>query len=166
MSRVLAQAEASFTQGRADPGALTRTGWLTDITSAMVDASALVCQRLEAKLMVLATRSGRTALALSKQSSLTPTLALSDDLSVARAMSLFWGVMPVYCSAICDPRRTLEVAVAWGIKRGLLVPGDRVVFQLGTLAGNPVHNAILVHTVEGTEGSAIDDVEWRGGATE
>ena len=49
------------------------------ITDAIVEAASAVCRRLSAALLVVATHSGRTALALSKQRNASPTLALTDN---------------------------------------------------------------------------------------
>ena len=62
-------------------------------------------RRLGASLVIVSTNSGRTALALSKQRYGPPTLALSGDPRVARAMALYWGVTPV---AVAGDRRRRE----------------------------------------------------------
>ncbi len=147
MSRIVSGAEASLGDGRSDPGSLPRSGWITETTAVMVEAAGLVCRQLRANLMVVATRSGRTALALSKQMHPTPILALTDDARVARAMALFWGVTPVIFADLAKPRAVIDFAIAWARERGLLASGDRVVIQVGTVPGNPVHNAVVVEQV-------------------
>ena len=106
------------------------------------------CRRLGAALLVVVTKSGRTALAASKHRNATPTLALVDDLDTARALNLYWGVTPLVAPNITDTRQALEIVLAWGRARGLVAPGDRVVVVRGTVPGNRVHNAMLVHEVE------------------
>ena len=68
----------------------------------MVEAASLVCRRLGPRLLVVATHSGRTALALSKQRHATPTLALADDAEIARAMALYWGVTPIHAGPLAN----------------------------------------------------------------
>ena len=97
---------------------------------------------------VVVTHSGRTALALSKQRNSTPTLALTDDAEVARAMALYWGVTPLSFSNVGDAEHALAFALDWAHARGLVAPGDRVVLVRGTIPDNPTHNAMLVQEVK------------------
>jgi pyruvate kinase len=118
------------------------------MTEAVVEAASLVSRRLGAALVIVATHSGRTALALSKRRHAAPTLALTDDPAVARAMTLCWGVTPLRADADPgDAERALDSALDWSRARGLLRPGDRVVLLRGTVPGSPVHDAMLVHEV-------------------
>ena len=111
MSRIVGEAECDlFSKLRAGvpctwsisngylgdvPGAnraIARAGVVKPITESVVEAASHISRRLNAALLVVATYSGRTALALSKQRNPAPTLALAHDAETARAMSLFWGV--------------------------------------------------------------------------
>ena len=81
MSRIAAEAEKSCSPTAASPdlGPSGRPGCLSPITEGIVEAASLACRRLDAALLVVATHSGRTAMALSKHRHDTPTLALTDD---------------------------------------------------------------------------------------
>jgi len=82
MSRIVIEAESLlFAQSRASwpiYGAVVagqeegRVGWVEAITESVVEAAGLVCRRLGAALLVVATHSGRTALAISKLRYATP----------------------------------------------------------------------------------------------
>jgi pyruvate kinase len=115
------------------------------ITEAVVEAVRLVTRRLGARLVVVSTHSGRTALALSKQRYGPPTLALAADPSVARAMALYWGVTPVHAA---DPADARSFALDWARARGLIAPGDCVVVVQGTMPRHPSHNAMAVEVGE------------------
>jgi len=131
------------------PGQTWRhAGWVQPITEGVVEAASLVSRRLGAALLVVATHSGRTALALSKQRHAAPTLALADTAETARAMALYWGVTPLHSREINDIDRDLAFALNWARARDLVAPGDRVVLVQGTIPGNPTHNAILIQEVE------------------
>ena len=123
-------------------------GWIQPITEGVVEAASLASRRLGAALLVVATHSGRTALALSKQRHAAPTLALADTAETARAMALYWGVTPLHSREITDIDRDLAFALDWARARDLLAPGDRVVLVRGTIPGNPTHNAMLIQEVE------------------
>ncbi|MEO6811497.1 MAG: pyruvate kinase [Isosphaeraceae bacterium] len=148
MSRIATEAERLLPTARVELAASTRAGWIQPITEGVVEAASLASRRLGAALLVVATHSGRTALALSKHRHPTPTLALAEDVETARALALYWGVTPVHCPSIADGEQTLSFALDWAKVRGLVTTGDRVVFLRGTMPGNPVHNAMLVREVE------------------
>lgn len=118
------------------------------ITASMVEAAALVARRVDAALLVVATYSGRTALAVSKRRNWTPTLALASDLAIARRMALYWGVTPLLQVQGETEREVLSQALAWSRQRDLVRPGDRVVVILGANPGDPTHNALYVHQIE------------------
>ncbi|MDB5352191.1 MAG: pyruvate kinase [Planctomycetota bacterium] len=156
MSRIAAEAEAlltspSFSSSHPDPGpaaALYKLGWITETTEVVVEAAAMCCRRLKANLVVVATHSGKTAIALSKQRYDAPTLALTDGAPLARKMSLLWGVTPILVPELTDGNQSLAFALDWARTRGLISRGDRAVLVRGTIPGNPVHNAVLVQEVE------------------
>ncbi|MDR3639363.1 MAG: pyruvate kinase [Isosphaeraceae bacterium] len=159
MSRIAAEAERLLLSGDV-PSAVRsnkagqapfggRGGWIQPITESVVEAASLVSRRLGAALMIVVTHSGRTALALSKQRSGTPTLALSDNAEIARAMALYWSVTPLHFPAATDSERALNFALDWACERNLVARGDRVVLVSGTMPNSPIHNGMLVREVDG-----------------
>ena len=128
-----------------EPG---RAGWVQPITACVIEAASQVCRRLNAALLVVVTHSGRTVLALSKLRHATPSLALTDDAEIARAMALYWGVSPVHCPAISESDQGFAMALDWARSRELIARGDRVVLVQGTMPNNPSHNAMFVQEVE------------------
>ncbi|HEV3165032.1 MAG TPA: pyruvate kinase [Isosphaeraceae bacterium] len=157
MSRIAAEAEAVLFSSTGTPGCAQapeaaishgRAGWITPITEGVVEAASLVGRRLKAALVIVATQSGRTALALSKQRQAAPIVALSSDAEIVRSMALYWGVSPLHFAEIADIEHALSVTLDWARTRGLIHGGDRVVLVRGTIPGNPAHNAMLVQEVE------------------
>lgn len=142
----------AFETSRSDPrgpsGTISRAGQVLPITEAVVESASRVATKLHAALMVVATHSGRTALALSKQRGATPTLALTDDAEVAQAMALYWGVTPLHIPELFDTGQVLAFADEWCREQDLIRTGDRLVIVRGVMPDNPSHNAILVHEVE------------------
>jgi pyruvate kinase len=129
-------------------GTVARAGQVLPITESVVEAASLVAAKLRAALLVVASHSGRTALALSKQRSATPTLALTDDLEVAQAMALYWGVTPLHVPELYQSGHVAAFADEWCREHDLINTGDRLVVVRGVIPGNPSHNALLVHEVE------------------
>ena len=127
---------------------MARAGQVLPVTDAVVEAASAVCRRLNAALLVVATHSGRTALASSKQRHATPTLALTDDLEAARAMGLYWGVTALHIPELFETGQVLAWADEWCRANDLIDSGDRVVIVRGVIPNNPNHNALLVHEVE------------------
>ncbi len=156
MSRIVSEAETflaeqqpGFSRNPRETGiGWSNEGWITPITEAVVDAASLACRRLNAALLVVATRSGRTALAASKYRNTTPTLALAEDLETARAMALYWGVNPLVAPGIADVEQDLAVALDWAKTHHVVKPGDRVVLVRGSIPGNPTHNALVVREAD------------------
>ncbi len=152
MSRIASEAEvvlSSETHGRHDPGpSVLKSGWITETTEVVVEAAAMACRRLKARLVVVASHSGKTAIALSKHRYNAPTLAMTDVEGLARKMCLLWGVTPILVPELTDGAQSLGLALEWARARGLVAKGDRVVLVRGTVPGNPVHNAVFVQEVE------------------
>ncbi|WP_435009003.1 pyruvate kinase [Tundrisphaera lichenicola] len=152
MSRIVGRAESFLaSKGPQSPVDLglgwSNRGWITPITEAVVDAASLACRRLNAALLVVATRSGRTALAASKHRNATPTLALADDPETARAMALYWGVTPIHAPNIVDVEHAMTIAEDWARTHGIASAGSLMILVRGTIPGNPTHNAMLVKEV-------------------
>jgi pyruvate kinase len=157
MSRIVGEAEAFLAAGGSgakaahfeDPLSIKgdARNRVTPITESIVEASSLACRRLDAKLLVVATHSGRTALAASKSRNNTLTLALAPDAALARTMALFWGVTPLVTTNLTDIESALTFAIEWARERGLVTKGDRIVWIRGLLPSDPTHNGMRVQVV-------------------
>ena len=118
------------------------------ITTAVTYAATNIAESIQAKLIVIATRSGNTAWVKSKSRSLIPTLGASDNPATLRRMNLFWGIKPVPVDRMQHPATIRGEVCRWGKEQGLLVPGDRIVFVSGSGMIERAHNSVVVHTVE------------------
>ncbi len=117
------------------------------ITSAVTYSAASIAETINAKLVVVASRSGGTAWVKSKQRNYIPTLGVSNSPVTLRRMSLLWGIMPHQVESLDNPQELFDNVTKWGRERGLLVPGDRVVYVTGTGVLNNTHNLLVVHEV-------------------
>ncbi|NBT14009.1 MAG: pyruvate kinase [Planctomycetia bacterium] len=120
---------------------------LHPITQAVVDGASRIAGELDAKLFVVASRSGVTAIARSKRRGAVPTVGLSDDPAALRQMALYWGVTPLAYAATPDTNALLEHVTAWGLREGRLQRGDRILLVAGSGFGTGGHNMALVHEV-------------------
>jgi len=121
---------------------------LHPITQAVVNGASRVGFELKAKLVVAASRSGVTALAMSKLRSYIPTVGISDSETTLRQMCLYWGVTPLATAPTKDSVQMLEHISRWGRQEGRLAPGDRIVLVAGTGLGTGGHNMCIVHEVK------------------
>ncbi len=127
---------------------ISRAGRVLPITESVVEAASMISRRLNVALLVVATHSGRTALALSKQRNPSPTLALAHDAHTARAMALFWGVTPLPLPDLDDRDQRRAVIEDWCRSRGLIAAGDLVVIVRGSEPDDPTHNEIVIREIQ------------------
>ena len=120
---------------------------LHPITQAVVDGASRIAGELDAKLFVVASKSGLTAIARSKRRGAVPTVGVSDNLATLRQMSLYWGVTPLAGAAAADTATLLEHVCSWGLQQGRLQHGDRILLVAGSGYGTGGHNMALVHEV-------------------
>lgn len=157
MNRIARATEESMS-GRA-PREMTRpqADNLQDITRAVVRGAGTMAYVLGAKLVVVASHSGRTALALSQQRSFVPTIGVSDRETSLRKMCLYWGVTPLAGAPATRPQQLIRHIDAWACTAKLAAPGDRVVIvggshlaagPRGSLEASGAHDIVIVHIVE------------------
>ena len=118
------------------------------VTSAVVYGAARIAARLEAKLVVIATRTGNTARIKAKQRDYIPTVGVSRNLSTLRQLCLFWGIIPLHGMPL-DSGEQLRTAVEeWGRQQDLLSDGDYAVFVTSSTFGTLGHDELFVHQIE------------------
>jgi pyruvate kinase len=120
---------------------------LHPITQAVVDGASRIAAQLDAKLVVVASRSGVTAIARSKRRGAVPTVGVSDDPATLRQMALYWGVTPLAAVEGAGIDALLEQVTAWGLREGRLRRGDRIILVGGIGYGTGGHNMALVQEV-------------------
>jgi pyruvate kinase len=157
MTRIALATETSF---RSRPPRLPENSFsqLQAITRAVVRAAGQMAHDLEAKMVFVASHSGRTALALSQHRSYIPTLGISTSEATLRQMCLYWGVTPLRGAPARDLPELIEHADRYACEKGYAKAGDRIVIVGGShLAAGPnredmasgVHDILLVHEVDG-----------------
>lgn len=117
------------------------------ITSAVTHNAANIAEAIDAKLVVIASRTGGTAWVKAKQRNYIPTLGVSDSDQTLRRMCLFWGIMPHKVHNLENPEHLFSEVTSWAKSTGILAAGDRVVYVTGTGLLNNTHNLLVVHEV-------------------
>ncbi|RIK86175.1 MAG: pyruvate kinase [Planctomycetota bacterium] len=159
MMNRIALATEELIAGRPPRDAIRpRADNLQEITRAVVRGAGAMAHALHAKLVVVASHSGRTALALSQQRNWTPTIGVSTSESTLCKMCLYWGVTPLRGAPATKIEQLIRHANAWACAEGVARPGDRLVIVGGShLAAGPegaadlaagVHDIVIVHEVE------------------
>jgi pyruvate kinase len=143
----LGRGRAAVSAGEFLPSPEFLVDGLHPITQAVVDGASRIAAELDAKLVVVASKSGVTAIARSKRRGAVPTVGVSDDPATLRQMSLYWGVTPLAAAEGSDVNRLLEHVTAWGLREGRLQRGDRILLVAGIGFGTGGHNMALVHEV-------------------
>jgi len=120
---------------------------LHPITQAVVDGAGRIAADVGARLVVVASHTGATAIARSKRRGAVPTVGVSDCEATLRQMALYWGVTPLGGTVSNDVEALLAHVTAWGLAAGRLAAGDRVVLVSGFGFGTGGHNMALVREV-------------------
>ena len=107
------------------------------------DADALVAAATQAAdiahtaCVAAFTATGQTALRVARERPMTPTLALTPNLSTARRLALAWGIEPRVVPDIRDPEEMPVLAGEMALRIGLAQPGDRLMILAGLPMGSP-----------------------------
>jgi pyruvate kinase len=102
---------------------------------AVAGATVEAVRAIQSPAVVCFTRSGYTARVVSSRRPPVPILAVTDDASVQRQLSMVWGVVPVLCKDEATYDEMWRTARDDLLRRGTAVAGDRVVVT----AGMPFH---------------------------
>jgi len=117
------------------------------ISDSVAYASCVLADHLEAAAIVPTTRSGFTAMQISRFRPKTNIIALSPELTTVRRLALYWGCQP---SFVADPRDTdemIETAVQSALETGRVSKGDLIIIT----AGYPVWAAGTTKMLKVTE---------------
>ncbi len=147
MHRVAVATEELFKDRPALPVPAISAQGLHPISHAVVYGAGRIASELQAKLTVVNTKSGATALALSKQRNFIPTIGVSDSEGSLRQMCLYWGVTPLPNAPANDGTSLVQHVSDWGKKEGHLKTGDRIV-AVTVMAAGAGHNMVVVHQVD------------------
>ena len=105
------------------------------IPHAISEAVGTIAKQLNASAIMSLTKSGATARNVSKFRPITPILAVTPLVDVARQLRLVWGVNPLLVLDLPSTGQTFQAAINVAQEKGLLATGDLVVMTAGTLQG-------------------------------
>jgi pyruvate kinase len=120
---------------------------LLPITHGVVLGAGQIAKQLDAKIIVVVSHSGVTALSISKHRSLVPTIGVSNRESTLRQMCLYWGVIPLADAPMTDSFELIQHVEKWGLENRTLAVGDNLVLVAGIGLASKGHNMVRVHIV-------------------
>ena len=148
MHRIAVATEPAFCERPPVPCLNLKDDGVNPVTVATAFSAAELATNLNAKLVVVASASGATALALSKCRNFVPTVGVSRSEATLRRMCLYWGVIPLPGAGAESPQEILRQVDTWGRANGVLRSGDRVVLLAGVGVSADRHHVIVVHPVQ------------------
>ena len=133
------------TRFRANPGQDRQRALI--VTEAVTMGAGAAAEHLKANVIAVGSRTGRTAMALSKQRVSVPIVAITDKPHIGRRMTLFWGVTPVETDTQTVERHEwlLRFIVEWGKREHVLQSGSRIVLIASTNWSDVGHDLMQVH---------------------
>ncbi|WP_022850986.1 pyruvate kinase [Limisalsivibrio acetivorans] len=107
------------------------------ISLAIGSAAADIAKNLECSAIVTYTRTGFTAMGVSRYRPSLPVIALAPDVEAVRKMRLLWAVMPVISPEFTNTDNMFEFASKWCVENNIAFEGSRLVITAGFPLGKP-----------------------------
>ena len=106
-----------------------------NINDAITHTCCLTAMDLEAKAILAATSSGRTARMICRFRPACPVAALTMHEKVRRQLAISWGVIPFLTGEVNSTDRIFSLSAEVALKEGLVHNGDTVVITAGVPLG-------------------------------
>ena len=149
MSRIIQESETLLPERSAVADSPSQGARALDITEAVAVGAVATATRIRAALIGVATVSGRSAQAISKERCRVPVLAICQTPRTAAWVNLIWGITPVLASsAELTNDELIDLAVQWGRIEEVLSEGEAVVVVGSTRWASVGHDSLLVHIVD------------------
>ena len=107
----------------------------SNINDAITHTCCLTAKDLDAKAILAATNSGRTARNICRFRPACPVAALTMHEKVRRQLAISWGVVPFLTGEVNSTDRIFSLSAEVALKEGLVQKGDTVVITAGVPLG-------------------------------
>ena len=107
----------------------------SNINDAITHTCCLTAMDLDAKAILAATNSGRTARMICRFRPACPVAALTMNEKVRRQLNISWGVIPFLTGEVTSTDRIFSLSAEVALKEGLVTSGDTVVITAGVPLG-------------------------------
>ena len=145
MARIISAAESGSLYRHVSD---RRRGRISTFPDAVSSAAVHASHQIEAKLIVVFTQSGSTALFVSKQRPSMPIIAYTPFENIMRRLNLYWGVIPKTMGLIEDTDDLIREMDRSLVSNKLVRKGDSVVILMGMpISQKGVTNMMKLHRV-------------------
>jgi len=145
MARICANAEAHLPYGRLLDWESHIHGTITEAISC---AAVEIAAEVNARAIITATRSGKTARMVARHRPAVPILAVTPDQQTLTTLALVWGVLPLLVPEFNTTDAMVETMVQAAREQGLVTQGDTIVLTAGIPFGSGGEtNMLKVHVV-------------------
>ena len=145
MSRIIFAAESGSLYRHVSD---RRRGKISTFPDAVSSAAVHAAHQIEARLIVVFTQSGSTALLVSKQKPTMPIIAYTAYENIMRRLNLLWGVVPETMRLIEDTDDLIREMDRSLVSNKLVRKGDSVVILMGMpISQKGVTNMMKLHRV-------------------
>ncbi|MEY8387257.1 pyruvate kinase [Oscillospiraceae bacterium 38-13] len=151
MLEIVTEAEASIDYWKRFQKQLVITT-SNNINDAITHTCCLTARDLNARAILAASSSGRTARMICRFRPACPVAALTMHEKTRRQLSICWGVIPFLTGEVNSTDRIFSLSAEVAVKEGLVQPGDTVVITAGVPLGKSGStNLIKAQVIEEAE---------------
>ena len=119
------------------------------VTDAIGNATCEIARRLNARVIITATRSGFSARMISRHRPATPIFAVTTSEKTQRRLALVWGIESALVDETESTDAMIAASLAAAVGRGVAAAGDLAVITAGVPSGIPgTTNMIQVRVIE------------------
>ncbi len=159
MNKIVLRTEEKLNEWQRMPKSFFHSGEIADAVS---HAARDISEVVNASAILSLTRSGATALMVSKYRPKCQIIALTPSFVTWRELALVWGVRSLICPFTTDMEASVSDALEIVQEKGLVNAGDNVVLTSGIPLGVPGStNLVQVHTVGRIIGKGLAIVKRR-----
>jgi pyruvate kinase len=106
-------------------------------SEAIAHAATLVALQVKATAIICCTRTGQTARLVAKYRPVEPIVAFTPEAQTVRQLMLVWGVQPLLSEEFTSIDTMIKAAMELTYKKGVIMPGDKVVIVAGAPSTPP-----------------------------
>lgn len=111
-------------------------------------ASVKVAKDINAKLIMVFSVSGATAIMISKMRPPCPVIAFTPSEMVRRRLSIYWGVFPLLLQSRMSTDEMIELGERILVEKGLVKKGDTIVIVAGKTPAKGATNMLKVERID------------------
>ncbi|MDB4533450.1 pyruvate kinase [Vicingaceae bacterium] len=143
MRKIMLETE-TILEGRKSRESRDRDMPMSVVSQAVVYGAAVIARRLKARMVVIATVTGESALVKSKQRDFVPTIAVTDSPETLRRMCLYWGITPVLTERLSHQENLFELVNSWSLEDYSILEGDRIICVVDSEMMPGIHDTVVV----------------------